>query len=245
MTDNGRTYRERRSRLLPATVWTSRFRGGESVILPDGCMDVIWNGEGFLVAGPDTAPNVYRASGPHRLTAVRFDPGLAPSLLGVRADELRDGRPYLDDLWPRARVRGWREALLRSTDPAVVLEALVAEGLDDHGKAPEWIGPSVSLLRSGASVERTAQAIGMSARQFQRRSVERFGYGAKLLQRILRVRDATEAIRSGRELNDAANDHGFADYAHLQRESRALLGRSPVSFRPIRPSQPSLDDKAA
>jgi AraC-like DNA-binding protein len=254
-----RSYQEWRSALLPATVWRAESpgagspdgvsAGGESVILPDGCMDIIWFGDGFLVAGPDTAPNVYRSSRRHVLSAVRFDPGVAPSVLGVAADELRDDRPLLDQVWPRTRVRSWRESMLRAADPAAVLESLVAGELVERGRAPEWIGPSVAMLRSGASVERTARAVGLSARQFQRRSSTRFGYPAKLLQRILRVNDAAASIRSGHSPSDAAHVHGFADYAHLQRESRALLGRSPVSFRGTgrsdRAGQPSADGSAA
>jgi AraC-like DNA-binding protein len=228
---DGRTYQEWRSALVPATVWRAESPGGESLIRPDGCMDIIWYGDGFLVAGPDTAPNPYRATGPRTLTAVRFDPGVAPGVLGVRADELRDDRPLLDQVWSRARARPWREAMLRAADPVAVLEALVAEDLAARGTAPDWIRPAVSMLRSGTSVERTARALGLSARQFQRRSTERFGYPAKLLQRILRVNDAAASIRRGRGPTDAAHAHGFADYAHLHRESRDLLGCSPVSLR--------------
>lgn len=242
---DGRTYHEWRSNLLPATVWRADSPGGESVILPDGCMDIIWDGDGFMVAGPDTAPHVYRSRSRRALSAVRFDPGVAPSVLGVRADELRDDRPLLDQVWSRRRVRSWREAMLRASDPAAVLEALAAQDLATRDRTPEWVRPAVSMLCSGASVEHTARTVGLSARQFQRRSAERFGYGPKLLQRILRVNDAMSAIRHGRGLSAAATDEGFADYAHLQRESRALLGRSPVTFRAPPTAQSSAVDSLA
>lgn len=243
MTVGGPAYQERRSTLLPASVWSSSLPGGPVVILPDGCMDLIWDGEDLFVAGPDTRPYVYTLSRSRCLAAVRFDAGVAPSVLGVRADELRDGRPDLADLWSRHRVRAWQDVVLRSPDPASALEALAARRLEDQA-SPGWVEPAVRLLRAGTSVERTAHELGMSTRQLRRSSAERFGYGPKLLQRILRVGDATSAIRKGRSLSDTAADLGFADYAHLHRESHALLGRSPVSFRSRVPGQGAGDSAA-
>src|SRR6266508_1352297 len=54
-------YRERPSRLPGAVVWQSDPATGVRV-LPDGCMDLLWNGTDLLVAGPDTTAYVDRKS---------------------------------------------------------------------------------------------------------------------------------------------------------------------------------------
>jgi hypothetical protein len=43
-------------------------------VLPDGCMDIIWDGDRLFVAGPDTGPNQTGADGPFAV-GVRFSPG--------------------------------------------------------------------------------------------------------------------------------------------------------------------------
>ncbi|WP_374230798.1 DUF6597 domain-containing transcriptional factor [Streptomyces sp. UNOC14_S4] len=123
------TYAERASRLPDAVVWTRGAvspgaDGAGPVVLPDGCMDLLWTGGRLLVAGPDT--RAYRpgpgAQGPW--AGVRFPPGTAPALLGVPAHELRDQRVDLADLWPGAETRRLTERVDAAPDPAAALEDL-------------------------------------------------------------------------------------------------------------------------
>jgi hypothetical protein len=83
-------YAERRSLLLPGTVWRRSAAAGTARIRPDGCMDLIWDGERLFVAGPDTATATVTIDRPSELVAVRFDPGIAPLILGCPAHELVD-----------------------------------------------------------------------------------------------------------------------------------------------------------
>ncbi len=55
-------YRERTSAVAGVTVWTRVADGSSSWILPDGCIDVLWNGRELTVAGPDTTahPRAHR-----------------------------------------------------------------------------------------------------------------------------------------------------------------------------------------
>ncbi|WP_030045650.1 DUF6597 domain-containing transcriptional factor, partial [Streptomyces resistomycificus] len=98
-------YEERASRLTGAVVWTSTPTGtGAGRVLPDGCMDLLWHEGRLVVAGPDTRAQVIGGA-PSVWAGVRFYPGTAPALLGVPAQELRDRRVDLADLWPAAQVR--------------------------------------------------------------------------------------------------------------------------------------------
>ena len=105
--DGGVSYRERRTVVPGAVLWEraaspapARLR-----ILPDGCLDLLWDGSRLFVAGPDTMARWHQGDPGASYVALRFSGGAGPALLGVPADELRDRTPGLDELWPAAAAR--------------------------------------------------------------------------------------------------------------------------------------------
>ncbi len=217
-------YAERRSSALPGVVWTRTSGPGPVVVTPDGCMDLLWDGATLLVAGPDTGPVHAVQDRTVHWAAVRLDPGVAPSLLGLPAQPLADRRVRLDDLWPRATVDAWADALAGSAAPADTLETLVADGLRAAAPAPGWVPVVTAALGSGRTVADTAAGLGVTERHLHRRCTERFGYGPKVLQRVLRLVAAQRDLRAGVPPAAAACLHGYADQPHLHRELRRLTG---------------------
>ncbi len=68
--------------------------------MPDGCLDLLWDGNRLFVAGPDTAARWRQSPAGTTYVALRFSGGLGPTLLGVPANELWDRTADLEDLWP-------------------------------------------------------------------------------------------------------------------------------------------------
>lgn len=225
-------------------------------VLPDGCMDVIWNGVRLFVAGPDTGP-VADDHGGDFAVGLRFRPGMAPLFLGTRADELRGARVELDQLWPEAPVVAERLAEA-SSDMGVgkileeaVLARLATEPEPDpvvESAAHAWsMSPALATTASWAttaalattaswaSTASLAAAAGVSDRQLHRRFVAAVGYGPKYLQRVLRFQ-AFLALCSSPDLGlaDLAQRCGYADQAHLTRETALLAGRTPGRLRAAR-----------
>lgn len=189
-------------------------------MLPDGCMDLIWHEDGFLVAGPDTQPHHSDLGTRRTLTALRCAPGFGPALFGVDACELRDQRVPLDQMWSSRRVRRLTDSA--HVDPEATLVAIARDRL---AAADVGIDAAVAaLLASGETVAGTAAAVGWSERRLHRQAVRTFGYGPKTLGRILRFRRAVDSARSGVGFAAIAYDCGFTDQAHLAREIRALSG---------------------
>ncbi|GGP78479.1 helix-turn-helix domain-containing protein [Streptomyces abikoensis] len=217
-------YAERASRLSGAVVWTRGPEGGGAgIVLPDGCMDLLWTEGRLLVAGPDT--RAYRsAQGPW--VGVRFFPGTAPGLLGVPAHELRDRRVELGDLWSGAEVRRLIERVDAAVDPAVAIEELALRLAGDAPPSDPVLRAVVASLGAGRSVSATAESVGLGARQLHRLALGAFGYGPKTLARILRMQRALALARSGVSFAETAVLAGFADQAHLARDVRALTGQS-------------------
>jgi AraC-like DNA-binding protein len=57
-----------------------------------------------------------------------------------------------------------------------------------------------------------------------RRSLAAFGYGPKLLGRILRLNRALDLARAGTPYATVAAQAGYADQAHLSRDVKQLAG---------------------
>ncbi|MGC4932985.1 helix-turn-helix domain-containing protein [Gordonia sp. DT30] len=213
----------------PATLWRNHAPAGEAVILPDGCMDLIWTGDDLLVAGPDTVANTFRTGRPRDMTGLRFAPGHAPGLLGIPASEFRDLRIRLSDVWPAAEVGRWSEMLSATDNVGAMLVELCAARPGEP--APPWIGAATEHLRHGTPVAACADAVSVSVRTLHRVSLQCFGYGPKTLARILRMRAALTLITgTGRGLSEVAQHVGYADYAHMYREFVELAGAPPTAF---------------
>lgn len=193
-------------------------------------MDLIWDGERLLIAGPDTATATFSSDGPSELVAVRFDPGIAPLVLGCPAAELVDSRIDLDEL-PR-RTGGLVDALRAAVNPDAVLESHLAHRLATSGGAPGWIPAVARLLRAGRPVGQVADLLGVTSRHLSRLSLQQFGYGPKTLQRILRMDRAIGMLRADAELSVVAHTCGYADYSHMFRDFRVLTGDRPSAFHP-------------
>ncbi|WP_031487665.1 DUF6597 domain-containing transcriptional factor [Streptomyces bicolor] len=217
-------YTERVSRLGDAVVWTNTPSGsGVGRVLPDGCMDLLWNDGRLLVAGPDT--RAYLTEGkPSAWAGVRFSPGTAPAFLGVPAHEVRDRRVDLADLWPASEVRRLSGRIEAAADPVTALEDVALERAADAEAPDPLLRRVVAALDAGRPVAAIADELGLGARQLHRRSLTAFGYGPKTLARILRMQRALAMARDGVGFAETAVRAGFADQAHLARDVKELAG---------------------
>ncbi|WP_106615184.1 helix-turn-helix domain-containing protein [Saccharothrix carnea] len=188
-------------------------------VVPDGCTDIIYStATGQLhVAGPDTVGHV-TSTAPGTLFGVRFGPGVGPSAFGLPAVELRDQRVPLSELWgPSSRLE---DALGAASDPCSVLASAALARLRET--PPD---PAVGAIASfSGNVGDLARTLGLSTRQLHRRSLAAFGYGPKVLHRVLRFDRAVKLAWEGVPFADIAHRTGYADQAHLAREVRELAG---------------------
>jgi AraC-like DNA-binding protein len=212
--------------------------GDSGVILPDGRVDVVWTGGGpTLVAGPQTRFLTRPLQAPFVAVGVRFHPGVVSSLLGLPAHELVDTHVPLADIDTRRAAR-LIDQLAALSDPGQAVGALggaVAKLADDADVLDPLVRRATGLLdESETTVGGVASELALSERQLQRRFRDAVGYGPKTLQRILRFRRFVSEL--GRERDGAgglariAASTGYADQAHLTRESRQLSGLSPVQL---------------
>ncbi|GLQ54015.1 AraC family transcriptional regulator [Devosia nitrariae] len=206
------------------------------VVMPDATIDIEWIGGKLRVAGPDAEPQVEMIQGGGTVVGLRFSPAAAARWLGVPAGELLGMRVSLDDLWGR-RARDLERsirldavgkpdiaALLRlvvSSRPAIDVDPAMRAAFELIDNSPPPDAPLVPWL---------TRALAMSERTLRRRFDETFGYGPRTLARILRYQRYLRLTRGGGSTAMLAAEAGYADQAHLVRESRRLTMHTPQSL---------------
>ena len=218
------SYAERSTGVAGVVLWTKETTG-PARILPDDCVDLLWDGTRLTVAGPDTAARWHTGPPGISYAALRMAGGTGPALLGVPADALRDRVWRLDDLWGSEDVRHLTQQV--ADGGAAALVAWVrAHSLRTE---PDPLGGRIlALARTGTAVADMADRLGLSPRQLHRRCLPVFGYGPRHLSRILRLE---RALAASGPLAEVAHACGYADQAHLSREVRELTGTTPSRLR--------------
>jgi len=214
-------------------LWVSVITPGTSLtrVLPDACTDLIWqSGAGAFVAGPDTRPAPDTRPPGTVLVGARFRPGAGGAALGVPLSELLDQRVEAADLpaVPGGRLPG-------SLAPAEALRrvARIAAEMVTERPPDRLVLDAARLLgRPGARADLVADRLGLGERQLRRRCQAAVGYGPRMLTRVLRFRRflARVQVAGNADLAGLAAETGYADQAHLTRESTRLAGLPPAAL---------------
>ena len=188
-----------------------------SVVLPDGCADLIWErGRGAFVAGPDTGPVPTLLPPGTVLAGARFRPGAGGDALGVPLAALRDQRVGVADLRHELAAR-----LPATLEPGGRDRRGHRRGRAAHHGTPAGCRRAARVRPAGepgGPAEDVAAQVGLSPRQFRRRCEAAVGYGPKMLQRVLRFRRFVSVIDTAggsADLAQAAMHAGYADQPHL------------------------------
>jgi AraC-like DNA-binding protein len=204
-------------------------------ILPDGCVDIIWDERSLFVAGPDTRPVLVDPVGqPTRYAGVRFRPGTAPAFLRVPSSELVDQRVPLDAIWDAAVTQRLTDRLASAAsmrDAVSEMEHALTERLD--GEVDRVAAAAISAIATDPAIRVAgiAARVGVTERTLHRRVRSAVGYGPKMLQRVARFRRFLAlAPRDELGLAGLARVAGYADQAHLSRECVALAGLTPLEL---------------
>jgi AraC-like DNA-binding protein len=114
---------------------------------------------------------------------------------------------------------------------AMLLSRLPADR-DGERRAEAILQALVRLPLGGEGrIARVAAELGLAERSLRRHCEALLGLGPKTLDRILRFQRVLRRLRSGRtSLAALAAECGYADQAHLSRETRRLSGLTPADL---------------
>ena len=206
-------------------------------VLPDGCVDLIWRGGELVVAGPDSQAFISPPRPGDAIVGLRLRSGIAGSVLGLPASELRNAREPVERLWgpPGAELAARVGEADEPQRRRELLEGAIARRLAEADRPDALVLAAARRLGfPGSRVGPLSPGLGVSERQLRRRFDQTVGYGPKTLDRVLRFqrfvsRDA--AIAGGDErLARLAADLGYSDQAHLTRDCVALSGLTPSAL---------------
>jgi AraC-like DNA-binding protein len=239
--------------------WTATPTG-QHVLVPDGCADVLVTSATAsaaavaVVCGPEMRAWTFALPANTTAVGVRLLPGVAPVLFGVDALTLCNTRSTVGSLLGVAAEESLRHEVARVPDLAErcnALEQFVASLLHarrrDGTALPDPFAQSVVhalTTTPNVTVTELAAAFEVSPRHLHRRAVASFGYGIRVLARLMRFQRLLGGVgRPGHSLAALAAHAGFADQAHLTRDCRAITGRTPREFlREWFPTFPDMSD---
>ena len=165
------------------------------------------------------------------IVGARFRPGAGGAALGIPLGEVRDQRADLADCLP---------ALARELPPDMTPDQALSRLAELTGRLTVERPPDplvlhgIRLLTAGpATVADVSSELALSDRQLRRRFEESAGYGPKTVQRVLRFHRLLRQLMAEPEQPDLAGlaiRHGYADQAHLTRESTRLAGLPPAAL---------------
>lgn len=215
--------------------WRRRIR-----LLPDGCVDLTWNGTTVFVAPATSHAVRIQLEAGCRTIGVRLFPYAAVTILGRPVPHLDSPTP-LADLWPQHTADPLVETL-RTLSPdaatAYLIQIVNERARHPHHRPDPLIAAFIQrLTEPGTTVEAATRSVGASSRTMRRRVHDDTALAPKPLQEILRFRRALTTMTT-ESLTRAAIEAGYYDQAHLNRQVRKLTGTTPTALARNRTTRP-------
>ncbi len=225
-----------RERMLPAVSAHLVIRlGGKPVRLfaddADETGDTVSHA---VIGGVRDAAYLKDSSDPAPTVGAVFRPGAAGAFLGAPTDSFAGGHTPLDAFWGGA-AESLRDQLAATNDLARRLDILEAALLRRLPRI-RGVDPAIvqaALLLERRPVGRVAAALDWSHRHFIARFSQAVGLSPKRYQRLARFGRVLLRLERQPEAGLAAiaQDAGYADQAHFNRDFRGFAGIPPGEYR--------------
>jgi AraC-like DNA-binding protein len=223
-------------------IWQIRGDGESRVsgahrVLPDGCVDLMFDRNSALLVGPMTRALIAPIFAHTEMLGIRLRAGAVGALSAISARKIQDAAIPLkdagirlalthDQLFERSGLAE-RAALLM---PALAsrLAARPARDLAVGAAVESWVRAAGSEPLS--TVHAVARHVGLSERSLERRFAVSVGYTPAQFRRLVRFRAALRLSGSAQSWVDIATQCGYSDQAHLTRDFREFASMTPTAW---------------
>jgi AraC-like DNA-binding protein len=189
------------------------------------------------IVGPQTHRRFdVLVSGQVDMFSVEFAPTALHAFFGISMSELTDEAIAAENLWGASVVGEIYERLEAETTivgRAAIIETDLLKRLPSSPQDPIAIAAeNLWATGGGTRVDDLALSSGLSSRHFSRLFTQRVGIPPKTYARILRlhVAIAAKTMRPEASWADIAQEAGYFDQAHLDKDFRALADVTPSGF---------------
>ena len=216
-------------------------------VLPDGCMDVIFqcqrspNGGIYnpqlTIYGSSDRFSLVDIKPATEFVGVRFHPGMARLLLKLNPLNLFQQEARAQDCSPEfvkvfnqlCECSSIKQALHTLQTCLLELQKLDCHGISLSVREALRL---ITTTNGRMPVSQMAASIGVSERTLRRDVTAAVGLSPKVLARILRFQNAVACLRTleAVDLCHLALECGYADQAHMGREFQQLSGLTPTTF---------------
>jgi AraC-like DNA-binding protein len=188
-----------------------------------------------MVGGVRDAAYLKDSSDPVPTVGAMFRPGAAGGFLGATTASFADRHTPLDAFWGDAEVESLRSELAETEDLerrlAILEHALLKRLPRIRGVDPAII--QAALLLERRPVGKVAATLDWSHRHFIARFSQAVGLSPKRYARLVRFGRVLLRLERQPEtgLAEIAQEAGYADQAHFNRDFRTFSGISPGAYR--------------
>jgi len=213
--------------------------GGNKRILPDGCIDVIFDLTGKrnpVWVGTMTKPLIVPQTSATVLLGVRFRPGFAGLLLGGAIVDMVDRQVDASELGQKAVVAlGERLVEIPKTEDRVkAVNQWLCEGFTVPGSTSASAMRALAVVAAcsgGGLISGWAGTSDLGMRQLERLLKQQVGITPSEFRSLMRFRKAREIIdKTGSVGVETALEAGYFDQPHLIREFKRFSGLTPKEY---------------
>jgi AraC-like DNA-binding protein len=203
------------------------------IVLPDGCIDIVFNDAAGSVVGTMTTPLLVQPSGD--FVGVRFRSGKASMFFDFDASELTDQKTELQNIAGRDGSI-LIEKLFDAQDLSRKIEILNANlsswFTNKSNEKVDYVIQKIIQSQGNISINSICRSLDLSRQHLARLFQEYVGIRPKQFARVIRFQALLKNVRQTQKVNWAneAAMLGYYDQAHLITDFRQFSGTSPEKF---------------
>lgn len=203
----------------------------EMPIVPDGCMDIIYQDGKLLCVGAMSEAFIVKIKPNDYSFGIRFKPSILPLLLDIKGNNLTDKKIALIDISTKLfTMLDFKE---EDENKKVVKLDAIFEKLFEKIEVNKSIVKAVEFIVSNQGniqIKDLEQKLGLSSRQIQRLFQNYIGYSTKKFCNIIRFFSLFKELikKDIKNLSMKSYDYGYCDQAHLNKEFKKFSNFTPT-----------------